>query len=93
MEYFAAQDKVVSSTEYGLKMDCIVDREEIQPVYANLIAIAVLPIALLTVLLILRTIKFMAVKRLTWKHCIERFEGNSIVLMFFIHPTILKITL
>ena len=46
LEYYDAQDKVGSTTEIALNLDCIVDRNSTKPVYANLIAISVLPLIL-----------------------------------------------
>ena len=74
-------------------MDCIVDRETISPVYANLIAISLLPLILIALSFIVWVGIITFSKTLSWTEGFYRMEGTMINLLFLVHPSILKTTL
>ena len=76
-----------------MKMDCLVDRDLIAPVYANLFGISILPIVLITMCILIWTIRKIFDNSLTRTDYIERIEGNCIVVLFLVYTTILKMTL
>ena len=74
-------------------MDCLVDSDKIASVYANLFVISILAIILIIMCILIWTIRKIFTDKMTWINYIERIEGNCIVLLFLVYPTILKITL
>ena len=96
LEYYDAQDKVGSTTEIALNLDCIVDRNSTKPVYANLIAISVLPLILSFLAVVMWTLWTMIKNRMkpgAWSTYTLNIKGTLINILFLLHPTILKVSM
>ena len=77
----------------ALNLDCVVDRDRISPVYANLIGITVMPVILMIISVFIWTMIKIFRSKMLWTKYVHYTEGTIINILFLVHPAILKTTM
>ena len=93
LQYYDAQERIGSTTEMALNLDCVVDRDRISPVYANLIGITVMPVILMIISVFIWTMIKIFRSKMLWTKYVHYTEGTIINILFLVHPAILKTTM
>ena len=91
LKYYDIQTRIGSSTQLALNLDCLVDRNSIKPVYANLISLAILPIGLMLLTILIWTMIKLFRKKMSWINYVHYTRGTIINILFLVYPTILKV--
>ena len=90
MEYYESVDKAGDSSEIALNLDWIINRDSIQPVYANLIGLSVIPFILCVLTVIIWAFIKCCRRSMTWTKYWHYVKGTIINMLFLLHPTFLK---
>ena len=74
----------------ALNLDCIIDRNNIKPAYANIIGLSILPVIVSALTIVIWTLLIPCVKNMTLSKYRLFTWGTIINMLFVLHPTILK---